>query len=518
MLVCCTARAGCPCRGRRAASTSMAGWRRGMPDALRACLVWLCGCAFALSASAAPPAQSGRAASALNPALKRVVSDNPPFVAYVPEGWALGHSSAGGTLSLRVSSPDGLSVAQTDFTDNRKARQDSEQVMARQLRELKLRHPDLQVRRAAVCKDRPASCAEASVSFEHRGAPALGRFFFHGDGQIATVRSYAAPAARLAQDRPLLLEVLTNLRVRELKPLAPPLVRRQAADGSLQLDLPADWTFLAQRGTVLAGAPQGGSGFVFTVFSVMPQGHGLALPPGVIVGPYEPPQSIVHDIFAKFGNRQTRVLAWQPDAQTAAQCLPQIGRRCDAADLQLSWVSPEGRACLGGFKVLNAQPNLAGQWFSIVAGVWGPAEDLARHLPLLQRVAASFAINDAYAKRYIEQGLAHLRQMEARTRQAVQDLYGAIEQNQRDYEGRAARKEASDAKWDDYARGNSYWVSDLEGGKVYQTDPWGTRDTASGARYDGPPYNYIHFEGQNPAHPSEHMREISSHELKQLQP
>jgi hypothetical protein len=31
-----------------------------------------------------------------------------------------------------------------------------------------------------------------------------------------------------------------------------------------------------------------------------------------------------------------------------------------------------------------------------------------------------------------------------------------------------------------------------------------------------PPHTYIHFEGQNPAHPSEHMREISSYELKQM--
>ena len=59
-------------------------------------------------------------------------------------------------------------------------------------------------------------------------------------------------------------------------------------------------------------------------------------------------------------------------------------------------------------------------------------------------------------------------------------------------------------------------MSDLESGKVYQTDPWGTRDTASGTRYGRPPHTNIHFEGQNPAHPSEHMREISSYELKQM--
>ena len=51
---------------------------------------------------------------------------------------------------------------------------------------------------------------------------------------------------------------------------------------------------------------------------------------------------------------------------------------------------------------------------------------------------------------------------------------------------------------------------------MYQTDPWGTRDTSTGARYEGAPNNYIHFEGQNPGHPSEHMREISSYELQQM--
>ena len=64
--------------------------------------------------------------------------------------------------------------------------------------------------------------------------------------------------------------------------------------------------------------------------------------------------------------------------------------------------------------------------------------------------------------------------------------------------------------------GNSYWISDLEGGKICATDPWGTEDTRTGARIEGVPYNYIHFEGQNPVHSSETMRELSSHEVQQL--
>ena len=62
----------------------------------------------------------------------------------------------------------------------------------------------------------------------------------------------------------------------------------------------------------------------------------------------------------------------------------------------------------------------------------------------------------------------------------------------------------------------SYWVSDLEGGKVYGTDSHGTRDTATGDYYQGRGYNWVNFEGQNPHHPSETMREISSSELREL--
>ncbi|MCU0563558.1 MAG: hypothetical protein MUE48_06385 [Desulfobacterales bacterium] len=473
----------------------------------RAVFVLACACGVAYG-GAPPPAQTA--------AMTRVVSDNPPFILYKPAAWTLRQSAVGETLNIAVASPDGQSVAEVAFTDNRRQRLDAQQVLAQRVRELKARHPDLSVTAASACKDTPPSCAEASLAYTAGGTGMRGRFFFHGDPNVSTVRSYRAPASRLPQERALLLDILTNIHVREPRPLKVQFVPRRAADRSLSIELPADWSFLAQKGAIVAAAPQGRAGFVFTVFTVVPQSYGVAPQPGVIVAPYRPPQAFVHDIFAQFKNRQTRVVAWQPDSQATAACPSQIGRQCEVADMQVGWLSPEGVPCQGGFKILNAQPNTAGHWFSIVAGIWGPADDLARHLPVLEHVAKSFAINDAYARRYIEHGLARLRELQQKTRQAIQDLYKSIEQNQRDYEARSARKEASDAKWDDYRRGNSYWVSDLEGGKVYQTDPWGTRDTSGGTRYDGTPYSYIHFEGQNPAHPSEHMREISSYELKQM--
>jgi hypothetical protein len=181
-------------------------------------------------------------------------------------------------------------------------------------------------------------------------------------------------------------------------------------------------------------------------------------------------------------------------------------------------VSPEGKACVGGFKVINFPPSPAtGIWNSIVAGIWGPERDFARYFPALEQIASSFAINDEYARRYIQAGLENLRRLQQKTQAAMQDLNRAREQNQRDWEAAQERKEYMDSKWDDYRRGRSYWVSELEGGRVYATDSGGTQDTVTGQYYEGRPYNWVNFEGQNPKHPSETMREVTSAELKKLE-
>ena len=352
-----------------------------------------------------------------------------------------------------------------------------------------------------------------------------GRLFCHADAQQAVTRRYLAPALVLSSQRLLLLDILTNIHILkspgaegERPPaLAMPLVPRHAQDGSLTVNTPSDWNFQGAGGKAVALAPGGGAGFMFTTFQVMPpRNYGVPPARDVILSRYEPPLQFISKVFEKFGNRDVRVRQSEPDPKTAAACAQQLGRRCEVEDVQVGWVSPKGAACLGSFKMLNALPSIMGQWFSIVAGIWGPANDLATYLPTLEQVAASFTINDRYAKSYIEAGVVHLRELEAQTRASMRGLYQAIDDTRADNQRRDAIHENSEAKWDDYRRGNSYWISDLEGGKVYQTDPWGTEDKTTGDRFEGAPYNYIHFEGQNPRYPSENMHEVSSYELQRM--
>jgi hypothetical protein len=299
-------------------------------------------------------------------------------------------------------------------------------------------------------------------------------------------------------------------------PLA--LTPRRARDGSLSIRVPADWAFLAGGGRVLTAAPDGAMGFIFTAFSGNPLLPQATIARGIIGTRYLPPAQALAFVFNGFRNQQFRIHSAQPDQATMRECAVRMGGSCDAQDFQVGCVSAEGRACVGGFKMINFPPSPAtGIWNCIVAGIWGPEREFARYFPALEQIASSFAINDEYARRYSQAGLENLRRLQQKTQAAMQDLNQMRAQDQRDWEASQERKEYMDSKWDDYRRGRSYWVSELEGGKVYATDTGGTQDTVTGRYYEGRPYNWVNFEGQNPRHPSETMREVASAELNKLE-
>jgi hypothetical protein len=515
-----------------------AAWEQYMFSS--ACSRLLLGCSLLLSLSiqavpetlpsaGTPATSASNGSTASGPAyhLQKYVSTDPAFLLYKPNDWAVTPRNSASTFEISVANPAGTSRVGISFVDNRQARLNSTGLLIAKIREIKAQHPDLTPSEVQVCKDPAASCAVATVTYTANHVTIKGRVFCHADAQQAVTRSYMAPKAELQNRRLLLLDILTNIHILKspgpggrAQPAAPPpaqLVSRHAPDGSLTVSTPLDWNFQGAGGMAVAIAPSGGAGFMFTTFQVMPPNNYGVPPAGnVILSRYEPPSQFIIRIFGKFGNRDVHVLHVEPDPASAAACPQYIGRRCEAADVQLSWVSPKGASCIGSFKVLNASPSILGQWFSIVSGIWGPANNLANYLPTLEQVAASFTINDRYAKGYIQQGVIHLRELEAETHASMRGLYQAIDDNQAAYERRQAIKDNSDAKWDDYRRGNSYWISDLEGGKVYQTDPWGTEDRTTGDRIEGAPYDYIHFEGQNPRYPSENMHEVSSYELQQM--
>ena len=454
--------------------------------------------------------------------LKRYVSDKPAFTLFKPENWKVKQEISADTLRVSVANPEATSLVEVFFADNRESQFDSLKLLGYQIKELKSRYSTVSVSEVLVSKDQ--SRAVATIAYTRATVPVKGKFYFQTDPQQVIIRSYSAPTLRMEAEKNLLLDILANFHLGGVQsaptipastpqPLEVQLVPRRAPDGSLSINLPPDWSFQGQGGRAIAVAPRGGLGFIFTNFLVLPSNYGVQPPPNVIISPYRPPSGIILTIFEKFRNRNARILSANKDLKTMQECAMRRSR-CEAEDLTMTWESPEGNSCMGSFKVINSQPGMMGQWFSIVSGIWGPAQDLERYLPMLEQIAASFAINDQYARGYIQQGLARLKELQRQTQKSIQDLNDQRAQNQADWEARQARKDNMDSKWDDYRRGNSFWISEMEGGKVYETDPWGTQDMQTGGRVEGAPYDYVHFEGQNPRHPSESMREVSSYELQ----
>ena len=481
-------------------------------------------CAGVACASVAACRPGGGQSPSRNLALYTAASKM--YVLYKPTDWKVAEDAQPASFRIVVRSPAGTSFVEFRWARSTMGRADALLALSSFGQALRKADPEASLSEAYVARD--SKRAVATVRFRSGTTPLEGRYFFECGNAGVSVQGYAAPEDLVASERPLLMNVMSSLAfVKVLHPATgggfqPPvqatLVTRRAPDGSLSVTVPTDWTFLAAQGRMIAGAPRGAMGFIFTSFAGNPMLPQASVAQGVIGLPYRPPAQTLPALLVGFGHRDPLVTSATPDRNTMAECRAYLRSNCEAADLMAKWISSEGEACIGAFKVVNTMPGVTGQWSSIVAGLWGPQKDFYRYYPLLEQVGNSYAINDQYARAYIQAGLANLRRLQQQTAAAIQGLNQARADNQAAWEARQARKDYMDSKWDDYRRGNSYWVSDLEGGKVYKTDTWGTKDTGTGDYYDGRAYGWTNFEGQNPRHSSETMREVSSYELEHGRP
>ncbi len=456
--------------------------------------------------------------------LRPYLAPNKLYALQVPAGWSVAETSEPGFFRIQVKSPDGTSAVDFAWAPNAQGRSNAVQYLLayRQL----LGRACRDVTFTDVHASRAYTQSVAVAAFTCGGVAVKGRYYFESTPRGLSAQGYFAPERLLASQRVLLLNVMSSLAFikKDQRPepggaepqyYRPELVARRAGDGSMSMKVPTDWEFIARAGRVVTGARGGGPGFIYTSFQGVPMVPNASIAQGLIGSRYLPPPQTLTYILRAFGHGDIRIAGAVQDARTSQAYLVGGFGRADAQDMVAYWTSPEGMPCVGAFKLINTLPSAVGVWTTVVSGIWAPEKDAYLYVPALEEIANSFSINDRFAKEYVRAGMERLKVLQAQTRQKMAELNRAREQNQRDWEERQRIKEFSDSKWDDYRRGNTYWVSDLEGGKVYATDPWGTRDTVTGDYYEGGRYNWTNFQGENPRWP-ENMREISSYELKQM--
>ncbi|MFH2012326.1 MAG: hypothetical protein ABIJ37_06475 [Pseudomonadota bacterium] len=448
-----------------------------------------------------------------------------------PKKWKVEENYTGNSASVVVCNNSRTTGVTFFVSRNDAGIKDSLYILGENVRQNRKKFPDFKCDKTWAARDR--SKAVTDISFTAKGTPVLGKFYYFVNPNQLLIISYQAPSDLFPKYKGLLLTILNNINFydqneekkrkqstkqpseKSIQPVQKQMVLRRATDGSVRFMAPVDWQYQAQKGRAIVGSEQEDAGFVFTSVEAFAKDPGVRVP-GVLISRYLPPNQFIGLFLSNYGNaKNVQVIEQKPDHKTVQEAAQFLRAQCEAQDLVVKFSAKSGKACLASFKVITTYPApFSGQWYSIVSGFWAQEDRFAAYAPLLENIAKSYQINEAWSRNYIQSGLANLRRLKQKTQQSIQELNQARYDQQRSWEANQARKDYSNWKFSQYLRDESSWVSNLEGGKVYHTDSWGTKDTWTGDYYEGSSYNYVNFEGKNPRHPSlEGMQEINNYDL-----
>jgi hypothetical protein len=446
-------------------------------------------------------------------------SRNPAFGLLKPANWRVRSEPTADSLAIAVNNPTGTLVVQTVFMLN-SMHADAIAALSAQVRKAKSQYPDLQLTEVVECKNR--SCITATETYTLNRIPVKAKFYIQTDPRQIVIRSYHAPVESYDAERNTLLEVMTNIRLgrpgsepvplktpppeEEQAPVQEQLVNQKAPDASVGLDVPANWNVQADNGNMTAGDPGTGVGVVFNNFRVTPNGDMHMSQPGVIVSPYQSSAAFIMPIFHKYGYRDAKILYSTPNRSVMNHCPAGFGGRCDATDFTMSWVSPQGIPCTGGFTVINGAPGANGVWNSTISGAWAPAASYGRWVPTLSRIASTFYASGPYAGYYSRGSMANLAFFQGR------GAYGAGAYGGGNWQAQQMMmRDNSGSRWNDSQSGNVNWITQMEGGSVYHGGAY-----PHGAYPGGMPNDYIMFNGGRSNYPPETMRELNNFEMQQI--
>jgi hypothetical protein len=173
----------------------------------------------------------------------------------------------------------------------------------------------------------------------------------------------------------------------------------------------------------------------------------------------------------------------------------------------------KGRRCKGYTFGFSFGSRLGTNWTFRHMTVGAPVDQFESLVPTFSAMTQSFRFNERWMANYIAQGTQRLRQLQQQTASIVSRNAEDIRRMmQAAYDERQKSMDYIDYQRTNYIRGQQDWVSSMEGGTVYHTDSWGTKNSATGEYYEGQPYDYVHFKGKNPKY-SEEMTPIDSRAL-----
>jgi len=456
--------------------------------------------------------QAAAAAPVAAPKLELFVALDRTFAIYKPVGWQVQTQEYPNGRTVMAVAPLGHAFVQLTLLGTDDRTNDSVQLAATTLKNIRAQNPGLRVAWVRTTADRRRTVVE--IDYERPDRTAVrGRQYFLLNFPEARVFGYEIEASRFAAMQPELVSVLANFTVLDPTQFRMPASRdagvietalqpRRLQDGSATLQLPADWQMLGAKGAVLTKSRDGNAGFAFSTAdfwgaSNIPYFDSPQLP-GVIHAPYMPPVDALVTLMKRHGSRDFRVLQRASDPARAAAVSAGINRRSDVETALLAFTNESGVRCKGYFEVIGTSPLASGHWGILYFAVWAAEAQFDRYLPMLVQISASFRIDERWAADYIARGIENLKRQMAKTSQMMADTArSARESSLAAFQERARSSDYIDYKRTQTIRGEQEWVSQVEGGALYRSDHWGL--SREGERVgEGQPYNYYNYEGGNP--------------------
>jgi hypothetical protein len=465
--------------------------------------------------------RNGQAAAGPRPRMEKYVSKAANFVIYRPTGWNVQENSAPASWVVGVTSPDG--ALELGVIGGKDTFGGAEGALVAITRVLAGSATDLRFERAA--RDAAGTRSAAAYRFTHPAkGPRESRLWIHAEnGSFLAIRC-EAPAGRLDASLSVLMSIAGNLRIMKAgfspepaggaaAPVAQPLQARRLPDGSATVALPAGWTLQGfPAGQFFARNPDDGASFVVGAVDAITPRMGVH-PAGVRVSPYlEPAQAWRFATEGLIGNIRYIDTRTRPDidAQIARVF---TGGPVRTAELFYTFDGKDGMRGKGYTFGISFGSRLDTNWKFWHITLTAPEGAFNSYIPTFVNMAQSYAIDDQYARNYIAAGMARLRQMQAETSRIVAQNARDIHQMMQDaYDERQRSQEYIDYQRSNYIRGETDWISGMEGGTVYHSDAWGTQNTYTGERWDGAPFDAYNFNGENPKH-NESMTPIDNREL-----
>ena len=451
------------------------------------------------------------------PAMQKKVTEQAGFVLYLPAGWRAEEDREASLQRLRIG--DASAKFKAALTLGAAPGADILELARRQTSQIAVSFPDLAVSNVQISPPRDRLAFDGAFSDGKGGRREMRGWLTLRDGRFQYT-TFSAPQGQLEGIKPTLLTVLANVRV--IKPAdgdggdtpLPALRPHRLSDGSASLQVPEGWRVQELgKGQFIASDRSGTPSFMVASADVLTPAMGVRVP-GVPISPYLPPDQAWRFLTGAQGlARNMRFIEVNPRPEIATQ-IAQVytAGPVEVADFLYTCDTREG-ASKGYTLGVSFGSRIGSNWIFRHITVVAPRDRFEHYAPLFASLLKSYAMDEGWVKNYVRQGMERLRQMERDTARKVASNARDIHQMmQAAYDERQKSQDYLDYQRTQTIRGEQDWISSMEGGTVYHTDNWGTRNTATGETWEGQPYDYVRFSGRNPKH-NEDMIPIDSRQL-----